>query len=590
MIDKLEWLFGPTNEGGVSARMYLGTVDPPCVPQGSELRIPDANIADALRTMAIRRAEAPAIEEPVRLSSKRELQYDTMSFRHLDEEVDRLCHGLTRIGFERGMRVVVMIPPCRDFFSVTFALFRLGAVPVFVDPGIGTKWLKKCLDEAKPEGFIGIPKAHLGRVLYGWARRSIRLRVIVGGKGPWRGPTLKQVRQGSEPLVPFDGPVTRAEDPAAILFTSGSTGAPKGAVYHHAIFPAQVRHLQKLYALQEGEIDLPTFPLFGLFDIALGMTAVIPEMDFTRPASADPKKLLDTIDHFSVTNLFASPALLKNLARYAEKTDRRLPTLRRVLSAGAPVPADEIARLASRLAEGVQVHTPYGATEALPVATIGSDEIAAETAAKTRSGAGVCVGRPAPEIEVAVIPVHDETITTWDRSTCLPTDTVGELCVRGTVVSRQYFRRPTATAAAKIGRDSDLWHRMGDLARIDEQGRIWFQGRKAHRVWTSEGPLDSMATESIFNAHPKVARTALVGLGAPPAQQPLLCVELAEDVTVEPSELFSQLRTLGQVDDRTKQIDRFLIHPNFPVDIRHNAKIFREKLAAWAAENEGRSR
>ena len=573
------------NVGGASTRMQLGA-DPIRIPRGSERRVPDANIAKSLRAMAKDRPDDVCVMEPVGKEPSGAVRYATWTFAELDREVDRLCHALATTGLERGMRTVLMVPPSRSFYALSFALFRLGAVPVLVDPGMGVKSLRACLDRAAPTAFIGVPKAHLARVLLGWARPSVKIRVTVGKKGPWRGPTLAAIRHRAPMHVRYDGPETRADETAAILFTSGSTGTPKGAVYHHAIFLEQVAQLARLYAIEPGEIDLPTFPLFGLFDVALGMTAVIPEMDFTRPGQADPEKLITAMTRFSVTNLFASPALLKNLARFGEKNSRRLPHLRRVLSAGAPVPAEEIARLAALLDEGVEVHTPYGATESLPVSTIGSGEIIGETAKKTRAGGGVCVGRPVEGVDVRVIAVHDEPIETLRDDLSLPTGEIGEICVRGPIVSRSYFDHPEGTALAKVADPTDsperLWHRMGDLGRFDEQGRLWFQGRKAHRVWTAKGPLDTIAVEGVFNAHPQVARTALVGLGKRGSQIPLLCVELEAGVTVDEKTLFSELRTLGRAVAHTKGIEFFRLHPSFPVDIRHNAKIFREKLTIWA--------
>ena len=569
------------NEGGASTRLYLGS-EPLRLAHGSETRFPDANIAKSLTRMAERRPDAIAVMDPTGHDASGAVSYATWTFRELDQEVDRLCHALASIGLERGMRTVLMVPPSRHFYALSFALFRLGAVPVLVDPGMGVRSLKACLDQAAPTAFIGIPKAHVARILLGWARKSVRIRVTVGKKGPWRGFSLAKIRRAAPMCVAYDPPETRADETAAILFTSGSTGTPKGAIYHHAIFVEQVAQLARLYGIEEGEFDLPTFPLFGLFDVALGMTAVIPEMDFTSPGSADPEKLFTAMTRFSVTNLFASPALLKNLARFGERNTRRLPHLRRVLSAGAPVPADEIARLASLLSAGVEVHTPYGATEALPVATIGSAEILAQTAAQTRAGAGVCVGRPVAGVDVRVIAVSDAPVERFREELALPVGEVGEICVRGGVVSRAYFAHPEGTALAKIGDDPTLWHRMGDLGRFDEAGRLWFQGRKGHRVWTASGPLDTIAVEGVFNPHPQVARTALVGLGPRGSEVPVVCVELEPGATIDPKTLFDELRTLGRAHAHTKDLKHFRVHPSFPVDIRHNAKIFREKLAIWA--------
>jgi acyl-CoA synthetase (AMP-forming)/AMP-acid ligase II len=126
---------------------------------------------------------------------------------------------------------------------------------------------------------------------------------------------------------------------------------------------------------------------------------------------------------------------------------------------------------------------------------------------------------------------------------------------------------------------------MGDLGYFDAVGRLWFCGRKAHRVQTAAGELYTEPVERVFNTQPGVRRTALVGVGAPPRQTPAICVELEPGTDAKSWPAIEQsLRALGAKNERTKTIERFLLHPKFPVDVRHNAKIFREKLAVWAAE------
>jgi acyl-coenzyme A synthetase/AMP-(fatty) acid ligase len=344
--------------------------------------------------------------------------------------------------------------------------------------------------------------------------------------------------------------------------------------------------LRRLYGIEPGEVDLPTFPLFGLFGPALGLTSVLPEMDATRPAHVDPRKILGALRHFGVTNLFGSPALIRRVGAYGAGQGIRLPSLRRVISAGAPVPAAAIERFGKMLAPGVQVHTPYGATEALPVASIASAEILGETGQRTAEGAGVCVGRPVPGMTVKVIRISDEPIATWSADLEVPAGDVGEIVVQGPVVTAAYYNRPDLTALHKIADvRGGFWHRMGDLGYFDEQGRLWFCGRKSQRVATPAGTLYTIPCEGVFNAHPTVYRTALVGVRRGEAVEPVLCVERDREAGyVSDERLRAELLALGAAWPHTKGIRHVLFHPAFPVDIRHNAKIFREKLAAWAAK------
>lgn len=511
----------------------------------------------------------------------------SFTFQQLDSTSDRIARGLSRIGVRRGSRTVLMVPPSPEFFEFTFALFKLGAVPVLIDPGMGVRNLGRCLAEAEPAAFIGLTKANLARTLLGWARSTIRITINASRKKslPFAKTTRDDVmalgRTSCERAPPAD---VEAGETAAILFTSGSTGIAKGAVYTHGMFAAQVAALRRLFQIQPGEVDLCTFPLFALFAPALGMTAIIPKMDATRPARVAPREIFTPTETWGVTNLFGSPALLNTISRAAERDGVNLPSLKRVISAGAPVPAAVIERVTRMLAPGVPVYTPYGATECLPVACIDSATILGETRFETDRGRGICVGRPVPEIEVAIIPVTNEPVETWNDALRQPIHAVGEIAVHGPFVSPAYFGRPEATRLAKIADGhGGVWHRMGDLGYFDELGRLWFCGRKAHRVTTANGPLDTIPCEAIFNSHPAVFRSALVGIGPAGLQTPVICIELERaNRTPDREQLNRELLDLGARFAHTERIRTILFHRGFPVDVRHNAKINREQLAIWA--------
>ena len=502
-----------------------------------------------------------------------------LTYAELDARSDAIAAGLARRGIGRGSRVVVMVRPTPEFFLVMFALFKAGAVPVLVDPGIDRRALKQCLGEAAPEAFIGIPLAMFARRLLGWAP-SARLRITTGSRALLADATLAAVERAGTGAGPqlVD---TQPDDIAAILFTSGSTGVPKGVVYRHRHFVAQVDMLGAAFGIEAGGVDLPTFPPFALFDPALGLTSIIPDMDPTRPAQADPRKLLRAIERFEVTQLFGSPALMRVLADHGAA----LPTVRRVTSAGAPVPADVVARMRRLLPDDAGFWTPYGATECLPVAVIEGRELEA-TRAATEAGAGTCIGRPVAPNEVRIIAITDDAIGDWSQARVLPAGEVGEITVAGPTATDSYFNRPQATALAKIReRIADgserIVHRMGDLGCFDAEGRLWFCGRKSQRVETAHGPLYTEQVEPIFNAHPAVRRSALVGIGEKGNQRPVVVIESLE--RRKPRKLLEELQALANSHSNTAMLDTFLFHPGLPVDIRHNAKIQRERLAVWAA-------
>jgi acyl-CoA synthetase (AMP-forming)/AMP-acid ligase II len=536
-----------------------------------------ANIADFLPEMAAKQPDATAIICPWGRRG------GSLTYRELNQRSARIARGLEAVGIGHGVRTVLMVPPGLDLFPLAFGLFRAGAVPVLVDPGIGLKHLKACLGNAQPEAFIGVPKAHAARALLGWARATVHTRVTVGKRFFWGGHTLDQVETIGSGADPRAVAATGADDVAAVVFTSGSTGPPKGVVYRHSNFAAQVDAIRDAYGIEPGEVNLPTFPLFALFDPALGMTTVVPDMDPTRPARVDPRKIIGPIRDHGVTIMFGSPALLDTVGRWGAEHGARLESVRCVISAGAPVPPRVIERFQGLLRDDAAIHTPYGATESLPVATTSSHEILSETRHATDRGAGTCVGHPVASIEAAVIAIDDDPIERWDAQLKVAPGEVGEIVVKGPQVTREYFNAPVHTSLAKIDDDGKVRHRMGDLGYFDEQGRLWFCGRKSQRVQTATGTLYTVPCESVFNVHPEVFRTALVGVGEAGSALPVLCVELEKGIgRSNHARIRAELLDLGSGFDHTREIRTVLFHPAFPVDIRHNAKIGRGALAAWA--------
>lgn len=554
------------------------------------------NIADPLIAQCLARPDAVVIQSPVSARvPPAERAYVGVTFKELHQRIRRLAAALGEAGIQRGDRCALMVPPSVEFVELTFALFAVGAVPVFIDPGIGIANLKACLSEAEPVAFIGVTRAHVARLLFGWARPTVKTVITVGAKFGWGGLTLKRLRAMSTATAEVIE--TANDDVAAILFTSGSTGIPKGAVYTHGMFLAQLDHLRVAFGISPGEVDLCTFPLFALFGPALGMTSVIPVMDSTKPAEVDPAEILVPMRRWQVTNLFGSPALLNRVGTALRKLPREeakrdLPTVKRILSAGAPV-SPRILELMSRyLAPGTQVYTPYGATEALPVAVIGSEEVLRETRQLTANGAGTCIGRPVQGLEVRVIRISDQPIATWSDELLLPQGEIGEIVVSGPQVTQEYFRRPDLTALAKITdpQRTAAWHRMGDVGYFDEQGRLWFCGRKSQRVIIGDKTYFTDPVEGIFNAHSGVFRSALVGAKLQGISVAVVCIERfstgrkSQRNTEHDVDFSSKLVKHAALHPVTQDIRTILFHESFPVDIRHNSKIFREKLAAWSTE------
>ena len=539
------------------------------------------NIASYLNQAAKTQPYKRAVVYPAGRDKYGRVTYAHLTFLQLDRESDYLAHGLEAAGITRGIRTVLMVKPSIEFFALIFAIFKTGAVPVVVDPGMGIRRMLACFKSTRPQAFIGISLAHVVRTVFPGFFKTVKTWITVGRRWFWGGRTLKQIRQS------YAGAYTIAktgrDDTAAVLFTTGSTGPAKGAVYSHGNFDAQRKQIKTHLRMSDDEIDLSTFPLFALFYPALGITSVIPDMDPTRPALVNPERIIEAIENLGVTNMFASPALLNRVGSYGKKKGIKLPSLKRVISAGAPVSAANIEQFSALLAEDAEIHTPYGATEAVPIVSIKSKEILNETRQLSDKAFGTCIGRPINDIDIRIIKISDEPIDEWSDDMRVSPGDVGEITVMGDLVSRQYFNNHAANRLGKIKDGDAIIHRMGDVGWMDQKGRIWFCGRKSHRVITAGGTLFTIPCESLFNKNPRVFRSALVGVGPSGRQEPVICIELHRtDDGKNRGHLEKELLGIAAGNELTNSIKTILFHKAFPVDIRHNSKIFREKLALWA--------
>lgn len=553
------------------------------------------NVTDRLATFARLMPDLTAIACPYRRSSNGRKPhrgtsgelYDTISFGELESEVERIAKGLATWGVLKGTRLALLVKPGIDFVTLVFSLLRAGMVIVLVDPGMGRRNLIRSLSEAKPEGFVATGTAQAARVLLRNRFPQAQWNVTVGRRWLWGGKTLDELREMGDTCVVNENitksaPVTHADDAAAVIYTSGSTGPPKGVLYTHQMFDTQVAEIQSMYGIKPGGTDLACFPLFALFNAAMGVTTVLPEMNFSRPASADPRKLLAAASDWQVTQAFASPAVWRLLGDHCPTTGNRIASLRQVFSCGAPVPSNVIRSTLACVAESAKMHTPYGATECLPVSTIEATEVLDETASRTDQGRGVCVGRKFKSIDWRVIRITDEPIATIDDAEELPRGDIGELIVRGPTISPKYVTRIDANAWSKIADRDDFWHRTGDVGYFDEQERFWYCGRKSHRVVTRGGTLFTECVESVYNTHPAVNRSALVGVGAQGDQTPVVILETSRRWT--DSDQLEIRRMVPELGEAATIGDFFAVDWRLPVDVRHNAKINREQLAAYAAK------
>ena len=440
--------------------------------------------------MAAAQPSAAALKIPCGRTGSGDIDYLTLTFAELDAEVAAWGERLARAGVRRGDRTLVMVRQGLPLIASVFAIFRHGAVPVVIDPGMGLKNFLACVERSRPRALVGIPFAQIVSRIARKSFRSVAVRVSASSSLTAR---VGKSRGGEAPAaIP-----SASTDLAAILFTSGSTGSPKGVCYEHGMFDAQVRLIRETYGIEPGEVDLPMLPIFALFNPALGMTTVVPEIDPRRPAEVDATKIVQAIRQERVTNSFGSPTLWRKIGDHCLAQNITLPSLRRVLCAGAPVPAALWENSRRFLPRG-KLHSPYGATEALPVTTISADEI------ETTSVRGACVGRPVAETEAKIIAITDEPLTSVLAGDPKPQGEIGEIIVRGPAVTKAYDDQPIANRLAKIPGQQDAqgnaatWHRMGDCGYFDGHGRLWFCGRKAERVETAHGTRHTHPCEQVF--------------------------------------------------------------------------------------------
>lgn len=542
------------------------------------------NVSDYITEQARARPDATAIIEQA--TGRR------ITFGELERTVNALAAGLTQYGIANGTRAVLAVRPGIEFVALVFALFRAAAVPIVVDPGMGRKNMLACIGEAKPQALIGISAAHALSKVFRAPFASVTKRVTVGRRWLWGGKTYSQL--ASVDASSFKAPQTRASDLAAILFTSGATGVPKGVEYEHGMFDGQVRAIRDYFDIKPGEIDVPCFALFALFTVGMGCTIVLPDMDFSKPGSCDPAKIVAAIEQHNATLTFGSPAVWARVAPWLQAQSRKFPdSLRRILIAGASVPLKTHEALAALLPNG-RVFTPYGATESLPVACIDGRTLLEKFATRMKSGEGTCVGKPLPGVDVRVIPVGAQ------HAAPLPAGEIGEIIVSSATTTRRYFNRAEQTAASKIEEaglsqnpepktQPPFFHRMGDVGYFDAEGNLWFCGRANHVVHTAEGPLYPDQVEGVFNAHPAVVRSALIGYPVfadgyrrDLPQFAAVVVQTQSGIGVPPmsrDEVARELLELASRHAATRGIKRIVFDDHFPLDVRHNAKIDRLELA-----------
>uniref|UniRef100_UPI00321657DD fatty acid CoA ligase family protein n=1 Tax=uncultured Draconibacterium sp. TaxID=1573823 RepID=UPI00321657DD len=511
------------------------------------------------------------------------LHPNRVSYKAFCKLVDAYATGFQKAGITKGIRTIVLLKPGVDLFATTFALLRIGAIPVMIDAGMGIKAMVKALANTGAEAFVGIPKSLLLKYIFPKEFKKVKVWISGGYCLGLPAMPLSEFRKNEKNC--YTVARINPDEVTAIFYTSGSTGPAKGVVYTRSMMEAQIACLKNYFKYNPLETDLCTFPLIGLFSMCLGLSVVLADMDMLHPVRLKPEKLVLNIYWYGCTYLFCSPMVLKKLAEYCTRENLKLNSLKRVMTAGAAVSPELLSNFAQVISFDAQIHTPYGATEALPVTDIHHKELLDLYENTPGYLKGICVGYPLENIALRIIRITDNVIGKWDETIECSSNEVGEIVVSGDSVSQEYLNNEEANRISKIRTDTgeQVWHRTGDLGRIDEHGRVWFYGRKSHRIETVSETMFTIPVEAVFNRHPQVERSALVGVVTNGKTKPVVCIQTKKGAGKN-KELVNELNELARKNEVTSRISEFLFHKNFPVDARHNAKIYREKLAEWAQE------
>jgi olefin beta-lactone synthetase len=532
------------------------------------------NWSGALDAAAQRWPHKRAVVGPTSLSVVGRQSYEHVTFSELQRQVRACAAGWAKRGLRKGDRVLIMARPSVDFMIGVLGLMRIGAVPVLIDGGLPMERIIALIMEAEAKGMLTGPEALAFRSA--GPLQAIEI-VVASDVVTTQADTVRAlVGEGGDVVEPAQ---LEADDLIAIVFTSGSTGLPKGVETTARMGFAGAEWLAQ-DGMGENDSFLAILPSHLLGALSLGVTCVMPQMDITRPGSADPKVLVSQIEQQGITYTVGPPSVWENIAAYCEAHGVKLGSLRHVSISGAPVYAPLMRKLQRAIPNGI-VHTPLGATEGSPISDITAAEII-QLAPATERGAGICVGRVIPEHEIRVIDIEEGPLAQWSEVRELATDEVGELVMAGPVVSERYFRRDTDTRKAKI-KDAQgrVWHRLGDCGYRDQEGRVWYCGRVAHVVTRQGKRFYPVMIEGALNPTPGVARSALVGTQG---GEMVLVVQPQADV-----DRAGQPRLATLLVQRARELgwplDRVLFHPGaLPTDARHNSKIERGALSEFASQ------
>lgn len=542
---------------------------------------PLISITEKIKLNALNNPYGAAIMHPMDKERSFRLTGSLQTFKMLNEESDHLAREFEEAGVNKGMRTLVFMDPGPDQIAAFYALFKIGAVPVIISPGLSRNEFLQCVKDASAEAFIGSPKGHLARFINGSCFNSLTTVITFGRFRLWKGHLISPI---VEEIRSYSSQPGANDDTAFIFYTQGITGRPKGVIHTVQTLNATIALLETLVNFKKDDIALSLHPFFSILLPAMGITCLIPCIDLNFPLEADMNKLVGLIRKAGITHMMASPAFFSMVGDHLAEMGISLPSIRKVICFGAQVIPEYMTDFMAGIPEEAEVTLCYGSMEAFPVSTLDLSEMMAETKHLSEKGFGICIGKPVPECQIGLIPIRDDAISRFENDFLLPDGEVGELVVQGDHVSRKYFENPNGEANTKMkGPEKTVWHRTGDLAWRDKKGRLWLCGRKTTLVKTAQGPLYALSCETIFNTHPDVQRSALVGIGDSKEKIPVMMIELRKKCGKKrKTDIYEELIEIAKENGVTSTIDTILFYDALPVDGYHLTEIMRDELIAFA--------
>lgn len=515
------------------------------------------------------------------------LNYETLSFKELRARILQYQRGLLALGISPGKRIIMLVSPGHDFLAFSFAIMACGAVPVFIDPGIGLEKLSDCIKDSAASGCVVSAKAQILMLLKRDLFKNMQIVVNASRLPIGFGTNLdffSSFSAAETSIKPFSAQAT-----ALVAFTSGATGTPKGVVFSNSNLSAQMKIFKYIFGLKAGSRDLPLLPIFSLYGASSGVTSIFYPSNPGRPLDFDASHLCKVINNLSVETSFGSPTLWSKIATYAAGQAITFPSIKKVFMAGTSVSA-KVREQVAAVCKNADLFTPYGATEALPVTLSPVDLLPKQPESANNMMVGIPVGEAVPNLQYKIISIVDGQIKNINEVEEVGFGEIGELIVSGPNISSQYLNRVDADQLYKITDGNSVWHRIGDACYMGKDANLYYCGRVAHRVITTDSTgkkntLYSEAVEVVFNANPKVKRSALIsidhGIGAAVAIEPY--PSFFPDSPGSYSSFIAELRALAETTSYTGEITEYFFFHDFPVDARHNAKIFRDQLGALAS-------